>query len=492
MENQNPRVSILWEHSLTNLLGHDSTSDPGIALRQWVHFQGVHNILDLLSWDQEELKAVPAQQVYSLDDHGQGLYLRMNQIKQMCGLITYMKHVFGAYNSDIDPRDDPFHPFSPEEWSQHTSTMLRTYLIQHLPNPNGPEPVPSGPIPSSRPKGYSPAAIELMDFKKGIKREISAYPSLKDERYFDGFKRSLFIVAKTHECNEVLDPNYTPGSEPEEKELFEAKQTFMFSVFNANLQTDMGKTIVREHLANTDAQAVWKELSEHMRTSSKGASEKRRLTQYVTIPDDPILNFVNSQCDRSEDLDQALQAYQAYQVPCPQDSTMTPERTINHHFTYHIAQASQAKHGSLVDRGANGGLAGSDVRILSRSSRKCTVTGIDSHELQGLDVVQYAALVETTHGIVNLIMSEYTCYGKGHTIHSSGQIEWFKNSVDDRSVQVGGKQRIYGYSMPLTCRGGLMYLSILGKPTDSDLERYPAVHLTRPHEWDPSVLDYTH
>ena len=56
----------------------------------------------------------------------------------------------------------------------------------------------------------------------------------------------------------------------------------MFSVFNANLQTDMGKTIVRRHLANTNAQAVWKELSEHMRTSSKGASEKRRLTQYVT------------------------------------------------------------------------------------------------------------------------------------------------------------------------------------------------------------------
>ena len=56
----------------------------------------------------------------------------------------------------------------------------------------------------------------------------------------------------------------------------------MFSVFNANLQTDMGKTIVRRHLVNTDAQAVWKELSEHMRTSSKGASEKRRLNQYVT------------------------------------------------------------------------------------------------------------------------------------------------------------------------------------------------------------------
>ena len=392
------------------------------------------------------------------------------------------------------------------------------------------------------------------------------------------------------------------------------KQTFMFSVFNAKFQTDMEKTIVRRHLANTDAQSVWKELSEHMRTSSKGALEKRRLTQYVTntvlddnfkgtteqfvlhfneqfrqldeisedseklpstvkltllqtagrsiddlrifetldefqsttyghgsstslsyetycdrlinacvrydktkkanigkrrnvyntniddtyvdhptacidhipdspyggidlppdefyqvhtlpsrhppsprpgnpsrpsfrpqsqnsgptkpirrydgpiflppqiykllsqdtmkalkaynteainrfhqrkvhnteivetpqddpprppvpenglpdlpesdldIPDDPILDVVNSQCHSSEDLDQALEAYQAYQVPCPQDSTMVPERSINHHFTYHVAQASQAKQGSLVDRGANGGLAGSDVR----------------------------------------------------------------------------------------------------------------------------------
>ena len=125
----------------------------------------------------------------------------------------------------------------------------------------------------------------------------------------------------------------------------------------------------------------------------------------LDITDDPILDFVNSQCHSSEDLDQPLQAYLAYQVPYPQDGTMTPERTNNHHFAYHIAQASQAKHGSLVDRGANGGLAGSDVRILSRSSRKFTVTGVDSHELQGLDVVQCAALVETNHGIVNLIIN---------------------------------------------------------------------------------------
>ena len=51
-------------------------------------------------------------QIYSIDDHGQGLCLRTNQVKQMCGLLSYMKHVFGAYNSDIKPKDDPFHPIA--------------------------------------------------------------------------------------------------------------------------------------------------------------------------------------------------------------------------------------------------------------------------------------------------------------------------------------------------------------------------------------------
>ena len=37
-----------------------------------------------------------------------------------------------------------------------------------------------------------------------------------------------------------------------------------------------------------------------------------------------------------------------------------------------------------------------------------------------------------------------------------------------------------------------MYMSLLGQPTDADLNTCPHVLLTGPHEWDPSVLDYTH
>ena len=71
-------------------------------------------------------------------------------------------------------------------------------------------------------------------------------------------------------------------------------------------------------------------------------------------------------------------------------------------------------------------------------------------------------------------MNEYAGYGKGNPIHSSGQIEWFKILADDRSNQIGGKQRtctIDGYAMLRVCRGGLMYLALHGKPTDADLER---------------------
>ena len=81
------------------------------------------------------------------------------KIKQIYGLITYIEHIFGSYNSGIAPQDDPFHPFSPDEWSHQTLTMMRTYLIQNLPDPHGPEPVPSGPITSSRPTAYSTAAL---------------------------------------------------------------------------------------------------------------------------------------------------------------------------------------------------------------------------------------------------------------------------------------------------------------------------------------------
>ena len=102
----------------------------------------------------------------------------------------------------------------------------------------------------------------------------------------------------------------------------------------------------------------------------------------------------------------------------------------------------------------------------------------------------------TNHGKVNMLMHEYANYGRGNTIHSPCQIEWFNNTCDDKSDHVGDKQVITildDYATPLECRFGLIYMSILSIPTNQYLDQYPHVLLlTSPHEWDPSVLDYSH
>ena len=147
----------------------------------------------------------------------------------------------------------------------------------------------------------------------------------------------------------------------------------------------------------------------------------------------------------------------------------------------------------MVDRGANGGLAGSDMRVIHKTHRKINIQGIDNHEVTGLDVDTAATLLNASQGKVIGIFNEYAYLEKGSSIHSSGQLEWFKTNVDEKSVKVGGTQLITtldGYSVPLLIKDGLAYANSLGKPTDQDMDTYPHVFFTSPDEWDPSVLDH--
>ena len=133
------------------------------------------------------------------------------------------------------------------------------------------------------------------------------------------------------------------------------------------------------------------------------------------------------------------------------------------------------------------------MRVIHKTQRKINIQGIDNHEVTGLDVVTAATLLNTSQGKVIGIFNEYAYLGKGSSIHSSGQLEWFKTNVDEKSVKVGGTQLITtldGYSVPLLIKDGLAYATSLGRPTDQDMDTYPYVFFTSPDEWDPSVLDH--
>jgi hypothetical protein len=154
----------------------------------------------------------------------------------------------------------------------------------------------------------------------------------------------------------------------------------------------------------------------------------------------------------------------------------------------------KSERGALVDRGANGGILGADAHVWQKHRQKIDVTGIDNHEMTGLQMVDGTAFVKTQNGPVILIMRQYAYYGRQRTIHSSGQIEAYKNYVNDRSMKVtGGRQCIRtndGYVIPIDIINGLPYIKMRPN-TAKELKELPHVILTGGTPWNPTVLDNT-
>jgi hypothetical protein len=143
-------------------------------------------------------------------------------------------------------------------------------------------------------------------------------------------------------------------------------------------------------------------------------------------------------------------------------NTISITYSINHN------QVDNEVH-ALVDRGANGGVAGDVVRVVDRKGRSVHLTGLDNHQVCDLPVCMVAAYGRTHKGPVIFIMHQYAYLGTGKTIHSSAQLENCKNEVDDRSRKlIGGKRRINtvdGYLIPLDVKEGLLYMN-QRPPTD--------------------------
>jgi hypothetical protein len=136
---------------------------------------------------------------------------------------------------------------------------------------------------------------------------------------------------------------------------------------------------------------------------------------------------------------------------------------VNQHIQYWASSHCQVRTGALVDRGANGGIAGDDVRVINRTGQQVDVQGIDNHQIVDIPIVTAGAVVKLQCGEVIIILHQYSYTGKGKTIHSSGQLEWYKQEVDDKSIKVGWKQCIMtldGYVIPLNVKKGLPYVKM--------------------------------
>ena len=111
---------------------------------------------------------------------------------------------------------------------------------------SSPPPGPTTPMTtlSGHTKGTatseSQAALNI--FKKGTKRDASVYPIFKNDLYYDTFQRSFLATVKAQGLPDVADPDFNRyDGDQYDQQLFEEKQSFVYSGLVISLQTEKRK-----------------------------------------------------------------------------------------------------------------------------------------------------------------------------------------------------------------------------------------------------------
>ena len=213
-------------------------------IRTWVNHHKLENFSSLFNHSPDKFTPSSPLSYYKEKAYSEVLLeMPSTPLQELQNIRKYIQHLMDE--SDYDYDDDDFDDsLSDHNWLSQTRGKFMKYVIYNLSDS-----AVSRPISNKKQK--------LASFKKGIKREETAYPTLKDERYFDGFSRSLYINAKSHECEQVLDPDYTPSNV--ERTYLKQNRFSSFLCLTNIWLTDMGKTIVRKYVHTTNAQSVWKD-----------------------------------------------------------------------------------------------------------------------------------------------------------------------------------------------------------------------------------------
>ena len=136
------------------------------------------------------------------------------------------------------------------------------------------------PTPINTLSGYTKRTITsesqaaLNNFKKGTKRDASAYPIFKNDLYYGTFERSFLATIKAQGLYGVANPDFDPydGDQYEE--------SFVYSVLVTSLQTDRGRELVKEF--EGDTRTLISKLHHYHTQSNVAQHEVLTLTACIT------------------------------------------------------------------------------------------------------------------------------------------------------------------------------------------------------------------
>ena len=450
---QEPSEQDSFNHLLYKVLR--LTSQQVQDLNGWMEHRGIPNVHEVIA--QHFCKPHALEDNLKFITQGKTCYIQSNVMLSLSLMIIYIRHrrystkskYFGPfYYIQIDPQDYDEWRTTPPEEEIHFS---------------GPNDEDEHQNPSS-------------DDNQVIKQEnvCSEPPEPLSYSLF----QSHFQGSSTSNTQKIFLPKpiWEKTSKDQQQMIIDHNRSLPKSGSN-HLSTPNKSPSLLPHKPTPQQTAKSQQVHTHQSDESTTDTIKTE-----TTPSDPLLAMVHQSIITSDaaasDISHVLSVKRSPQIQVCQ---------------CYLFQHANHTNQQLVDHGANGGLADSDMRVIHTTYRKINISGIDNHEVTGLDVVTAATLLNTSQGKVIGIFNKYAYLGKGSSIHSSGQLEWFKTNVDEKSVNVGGTQPITtldGYSVPLLIKDGLAYVTSLGRPTDQDMDTYPHVFFTSPDEWDPSVLDH--
>ena len=271
-QHEEPSEQDSFNHLLFKVLR--LTSEQVQDLNDWMIHRGTPNV--------HEVIVQSFRRPHALEDdlhfirENKTCYIKAHVMVSLSLMITCIKHLrysgkathFGPfYYIQIDPQDY-------DEW--RISTPEEEIHFQ-IPSKLGSPATPRSMATSQASESY----ITLTNFKKGIKRDASANPILKNERYYNTVIRHFKATAKAQGLNSLMDPNFTPGSDEYEQQLFQEQQDFLYSVLISSLKTEFSEALVKDH--EGDAQLILDLLYEHHTGNSQySRSEINRITKYLT------------------------------------------------------------------------------------------------------------------------------------------------------------------------------------------------------------------
>ena len=215
-----------------------------------------------------DLMALPTDKINSLE------YIKEGTVEKVPGWASQsLVHLRAFVRFQRSEGNKDYFSYTYDEYGDY---LLDTY------NPDAPHAAPAArsSAQSSKPSG-SFARPPADDFKRSVKRDKAHYKVLKTNKEWDNWNRSTVATARSHGCENVLDPNYKPQTQ-EEKDLFDEQQKFMYSVFEENLQTNKGKHYVRQYIDTYDAQKIYRDLAEYATESTAASLSRSDLLEYIT------------------------------------------------------------------------------------------------------------------------------------------------------------------------------------------------------------------